>query len=334
MRSNIGKDQINLGLISGGPASDNGPHDLQHRGDSGTTGDHSEVPNHVGSVSESTLGAADTDGLAHNERSHVLGDVALGVGLDEDVKVARLVVTRHRSVRADNFLGGAIRLGKLSTDGDVLADGEAEDGRGVIELEAVAGYKADELESNIAVAEGIGRGNSQAGDLHGNIVGDDSLLLELKLLEDVGLQDLLDLCDSECQLAFPLKDLKRQRGRKLLTQGIEVVDAKGKGQERRVGHPIALDNEGAEDEQRSGDIDVVNVLALEQRSVVGGHGLRESGSSPPRPIWRAFSKQDLWAPGKRLQGAEAGAMTTRSRPEVVSRSRRESKGGKSACCTT
>lgn len=158
LRSDIGKDQINLGLIPGGPATDNGPHDLQHRGDSGTTGDHSEVPNHVGSVSESTLGAADTDSLAHNERSHVLRDVALGVGLDEDVKVARLVVARHRSVRADNFLGGAIRLGKLSTDGDVLADGETEDGRGVIELEAVAGYKADELESNIAVAEGIGRG--------------------------------------------------------------------------------------------------------------------------------------------------------------------------------
>lgn len=31
-------------------------------------------------------------------------------------------------------------------------------------------------------------------DLHGYIVGDDGLLLKLKLLEDVGLEDLLKLC--------------------------------------------------------------------------------------------------------------------------------------------
>jgi hypothetical protein len=37
------------------------------------------VSDHVRSVDESALGAADLDSLTDNERGHVLGDVALGV---------------------------------------------------------------------------------------------------------------------------------------------------------------------------------------------------------------------------------------------------------------
>jgi hypothetical protein len=57
----------------------------------------------------------------------VLGDVALGVGLDEQVEVAGLVVAGDGSVGADNLLGAAIRLRQVGTDGDVLADRETED---------------------------------------------------------------------------------------------------------------------------------------------------------------------------------------------------------------
>lgn len=41
-------------------------------------------------------------------------------------------------VRAHNLLGGAVGLLDGGADGDVLADGEAEDGGGGGELEAVA----------------------------------------------------------------------------------------------------------------------------------------------------------------------------------------------------
>lgn len=75
----VGKDEIDLGLVSGSAASDDSPDDLEHRGDSSTTGDHAEVTDHVGSVDEGALGAANADGLADDERGHVLGDVALGV---------------------------------------------------------------------------------------------------------------------------------------------------------------------------------------------------------------------------------------------------------------
>lgn len=135
---NVGKDQINFGLVASGTATDNGTDDLQHRGNAGTSGNHAEVANHVGRVDESTLGAADSDGLVHSQRSHELGDVALGVRLDQEIKITRLMVARDGRVRADNLLGGAIGLGKRSTNGDVLADRETKDGSGRREFEAVA----------------------------------------------------------------------------------------------------------------------------------------------------------------------------------------------------
>lgn len=106
----IGKDEVDLGLVSGSSTSDNSAHDLEHRSDTSATGDHTEVSDHVRGVDKGTLGATDTDGLANNKRGHVLGDVALGVGLDQEIEVTGLVVTRDGSVRANNLLGGAVRL--------------------------------------------------------------------------------------------------------------------------------------------------------------------------------------------------------------------------------
>lgn len=48
------------------------------------------------------------------------------------------MVTRDGGVRADNLLGRTIGLDTGGADGDVLADGEAEDVLGAGELEAVA----------------------------------------------------------------------------------------------------------------------------------------------------------------------------------------------------
>lgn len=130
LRGNIGKDQIDFGLITGGPSPDDGPHDLQHRSNSSPAGNHAEVSHHVRSVDKGTLRSTDTNRLANHERGHVLGNIALGVGLDEKVKVTGLVVTRDGSVGADNLLGGAVGLDDGSANGDMLADGETQDGLG------------------------------------------------------------------------------------------------------------------------------------------------------------------------------------------------------------
>lgn len=92
LRGDVGEDEVDLGLVAVGAATDDGADNLQHRGDAGATGNHAKVADHVGGVDKGALGAADANGLASLERGHHLGDVALGVGLDKEVKVAGLVV--------------------------------------------------------------------------------------------------------------------------------------------------------------------------------------------------------------------------------------------------
>lgn len=139
LRGDIGEDEVDFGLVTSLATTNNGADNLQHGGDTSASSDHTKVTNHVGGVDEGTLGTADSNALADHERGHVLGDVALGVGLDQEVEEAGLVVARYGSVRADDFLGRAIGLGEGSTDGDVLADGETEDGSSRRQLETVAG---------------------------------------------------------------------------------------------------------------------------------------------------------------------------------------------------
>jgi hypothetical protein len=67
----------------------------------------------------------------------MLGDIASRVRLDEEVKVALVFVRGDGSVRANDFFGLASDGG---AEGDVLADGEAEDVGLARELETVAGY--------------------------------------------------------------------------------------------------------------------------------------------------------------------------------------------------
>lgn len=134
----VGEDEVDLGDIAGLAAADDGADDLEHGGDSGAAGNHAKVANHVGGVHEGALGAANLDGLANAEASQVLADVSGGVGLDQEVEVAGLVVTADRGVGADDLLGSAVGLGEVGTDGDVLADGQAEDGFGMGEAESVA----------------------------------------------------------------------------------------------------------------------------------------------------------------------------------------------------
>jgi len=85
------------------------------------------MAHHVGSVHEGAFRALDPDGLSNLQASHVLADVARRVRLDEEVKVARLVITADGSVRPHNLLCASVGLFYRSSDRDVLTDWQAED---------------------------------------------------------------------------------------------------------------------------------------------------------------------------------------------------------------
>lgn len=220
----VGEDEVDLGAVTLLTAADDGADDLEHGGDAGAASDHAKVTDHVGGVDECALGAADADALADDERGHVLGDVALGVGLDEEVEVAGLVVTGDGGVGADDFLCGAIGLLDRGADGDVLADGEAEN-RGLCgELESVAegaGWPGQSLDTGIELPPE--QKNWQAGreiHSHGYIVGDDCLLCELKLLERVGLENRYDSCGVQWLDERP--DKTRESGGKYLRRAYRL----------------------------------------------------------------------------------------------------------------
>jgi hypothetical protein len=136
--SDVGKDEIHLGLVAGSTSANDGANDLEHGSDASASSNHAKVADHVGGVDESALGAANANCLADQERGHVLGDVALRIRLDQEVDESRLVVAGNRGIRSDDFLDGSIRLRKVGANGDVLADGKTQDVLLRGELESVA----------------------------------------------------------------------------------------------------------------------------------------------------------------------------------------------------
>ena len=153
----VGKDEIDLGLVACWSSAHNGLGDLQHGGDSGASGNHTKVSDHVGSVYHGALGASDLHFVADLEFGYIFGDVAGGVRLDDEVDMALVFVGGDGGVRADDFLRLA---GDRGGKRNVLADGEAEDISWAGQFEAV----------------------------NGRVVRDDLLVLEFKLLELGGLE--------------------------------------------------------------------------------------------------------------------------------------------------
>lgn len=142
----VGEDEIDLGLVAGSTSTDDGLDNLEHGGDAGSSSNHTKVPHHVRSVDESTLWTAHSDSLANSESGQVLGDVAGGVGLDEQVEVAGLVIARDGGIRANNLLAGAVGLGDGGANRDVLTDRKTKDrGRGG-ELESVTNKNVSRLD--------------------------------------------------------------------------------------------------------------------------------------------------------------------------------------------
>lgn len=251
LRGNVGEDEVNLGLVTGGAATNDSANDLEHGSDTSAASNHTKVTDHVRGVDEGALGTSDLERLSNLHRRHVLGDVTGGVGLDQEVEVAGLVVARNGSVGAHNLLGGAIRLGAVGTNGDVLTDGQAEDGLLAGEVEAVA---------SDACQLGMSGFEAWEYDLHGDIVRDDGLLLELKVLEGIRLQDLLDLC-MRGVVSGQFRGIPRGAE---LTHGVELVGCQRERQGNSVRRPFALGDEASEDDQTSGNVDVVKVFAGSQ----------------------------------------------------------------------
>lgn len=128
----IRKDEVDFGVVAARTTAHNRLCDLQHWGDARAAGDHTETLDHVGGVGHGALGAADFHLVPDLHLGEALADVACGVALDEEVKVAGGRVIGDGGVGAEDlFLGGGAGLGvgdgEGGGEGDVLAGWETED---------------------------------------------------------------------------------------------------------------------------------------------------------------------------------------------------------------
>jgi hypothetical protein len=95
---------------------------LKHGRNASAASDHAKVADHVGRVDHGTLGALDLDLVSKLHASKVLRDVASGVGLDNEVDIARVLF-----VRCDGRVGAHNLLAvDGSSERNVLAYGQAE----------------------------------------------------------------------------------------------------------------------------------------------------------------------------------------------------------------
>lgn len=109
-------DEVDLGRVF--DILKGGADDLKARREAGSACNHPDPLSHLRVVSHLAFGTSDLDGLADLNALEVLGDVALRVGLDDEVEEAFVVVGGRRGVGSHDVL--AINL---CLDGDVLADG-------------------------------------------------------------------------------------------------------------------------------------------------------------------------------------------------------------------
>ena len=172
----VGEDEVDLGLVASGAAAVDGLDDLQHGSDTSSACNHAEVPDHVGCVDHGALGTLDLHLVADVEVCNMLGDVAGGVRLDQEIEETLVVVGGGGGVGAHNFLGLAFDIGG---EGDVLADGKTENVALLGEFEAVA------IADTLAAARG-----ERMTDVHCRVVGEDRLLAQLELLESIRLEYL------------------------------------------------------------------------------------------------------------------------------------------------
>lgn len=252
----VGEDQVNLSLVAGRSASENSLCNLQHGSDSSATSNHTKVPDHVGGVNHGALGALDLHLVADVEGCEVTADVAGGVALDEQVEVAGVDIGGDGSVGADDLLvGDNLGLGvldiKVGGEGNVLANGQAEDA--------------------------VGRGQGEAVD--GGVVGEDGLFGKREFLEDSRVKDLLLFCG----IVVSVRCVGRRKGRRDLTVVEDLVATQSSGDCKGERQPLQLEGSGANNQNGRGNVHAGDVLRCQWArglcGVLGGHGGRVVCSS-------------------------------------------------------
>lgn len=165
----------------------------------------------------------------------MFADVASGVGLDEDIEVAGSSVVGNGGVGTENLLvGDDLSLGVLDgqggSQGDVLADGQTEDGGGARETEAV----------------------------DGSVVREDNLVGQGELLESGGIEDFLDLCRNWSGLCQNCRERE-----KVLTVVEELVASQSSSNGNGNRHQALVDQGSSDDQDCRRSIDALDVLRSE-----------------------------------------------------------------------
>lgn len=145
------------------------------------------------------LGPLDADGLADFKTRNVLGDVAGGVGLYQEGKLALVVVGGYGRVGAHDLL--TINAGG---NRDMLTNREAEDVIGSGEVETIA--------VGLLLLIGLWEEGEEEGFVHSDVVGNDSGLGELKILEQIGFKDCPRLCKEKLPAVFNGAVAKKKGG--------------------------------------------------------------------------------------------------------------------------
>ena len=209
------------------------PDDLEHGRDARAAGDHREVLAEAVRVDKLALGALDLDRVAELRLANDARDVAELVRLDEQIKVALVLVGRGRRVGPRERLAGRRNVG---LDLDVLADRKAERVGLLRERVAVAAGKA----STVSLCAVHCR-KEERRDGHGRVVVDGDLLLEREVVPRLTVED-----GPRRGLAVEEPD-RQDRERK----------AEQKGAERRCikseGHGNGGGGSGGEREEKEGD---------------------------------------------------------------------------------
>lgn len=130
-KPNVGVDKRYFGLVL--VVLHDGTNNLQHWGDASATSDHPEVRNKSRPILELTFGALDANRLTDSEERKVSRDVALLVGLDEQLEVTSVIVGGDRRIGAHDVLAVYLSLNR-----DVLSNRKAKEVVGVGKRELVA----------------------------------------------------------------------------------------------------------------------------------------------------------------------------------------------------
>lgn len=113
----VGVDEGDGGVVEG--VLQGGFDDLDHGGDTGAAGDHADVRREGGVVDEVALGALDADFVVYFEEGEVAGDVAFFVCLEEDaLAVVPCSESAKHGAKLDAHLDEEIKVAAVIVAGD------------------------------------------------------------------------------------------------------------------------------------------------------------------------------------------------------------------------